>query len=176
MMRSMVNAEPKVSREGEPKCSEGERSEPERNEGAPSLGAATPALPDPRTPDPEVTAKPVRRRFTAEYKLRILREADRCTHPGEVGALLRREGLYSSLLGTWRRQRERGSLLALEAKKRGRKSHKVDPLTRKVAELERENARLQGRLKQAETLIDFQKKVAELLGIPLKNPESGGNA
>lgn len=143
---------------------------------APTRGAAAPGGPNVKPVDPEVVAKPARRRYTADYKFRILREADRCTRPGEVGSLLRREGLYSSLLTTWRRQREQGALKALQAKKRGRKSQKADPLARKVAELERENARLQGRLKQAETIIDFQKKVSELLGIPLKSPASGGTA
>ena len=160
---------------GGPERSEGERSEPERSGGAPTMGAPSPKPQDAMSPDPEVVAKPARRRFTADYKLRILREADRCTRPGELGALLRREGLYSSLLSTWRRQRDRGSLMALAAKKRGRKSEKPNPLVRKNAELERENRRLQGRLKQAEAIIDLQKKVSELLGIPLKNPESEGS-
>lgn len=120
-------------------------------------------------PDPEVVEKPARRKFTAEYKLRILREAERCA-PGELGALLRREGLYSSHLSDWRRQRERGELDALTPKKRGRKPQK-NPLTQRVAELERENERLRKRLQQAETIIEVQKKISEILGIPL----TGGN-
>ena len=109
-------------------------------------------------PDPEVLERPVRRTFTAEYKRAILREADACTKPGEIGALLRREGLYSSHLSKWRRQRERGELEALAPKKRGRKPKAKNPLARKVAELERENAKLRGRLQQAEAIIEIQKK------------------
>lgn len=158
---------------GEPKRSEGERSEPEPSGGAPTMGAATPSAPK-ATPNPEVVAKPSRRKFTAEYKVRVLHEANQCTQPGELGALLRREGLYSSNLSDWRYQREQGSLMALGARKRGRKLKTSDPLMRKVAELKRENLRLEGRLKQAETIIEFQKKVSELLGIPLSNSEYGG--
>ena len=127
-------------------------------------------------PDPEVPEKAARRRFTAEYKLRILREAEGCEAPGEVGALLRREGLYSSHLTTWRRQREQGALAALTPKKRGRRASPPHPLSRRVAELERENAHLQRRLKQAETIIEVQKKVSEILGIPLKSPAGAGGA
>ena len=116
-------------------------------------------------PDPEVTARHTRRRFTTKYKLEILRKADACSKPGEVGALLRREGLYSSLLATWRRQRQEG----LTPKKRGRKALAVDP---RVKKLEQENARLVRKLKQADAIIAFQKKVHELLGIPLKPFES----
>jgi len=124
-------------------------------------------------PDPEVSAKPIRRQFTAQYKQRILREADACKDkPGELGKLLRREGLYSSILATWRRQREEGTLKGLAPKKRGRKSQKNDPMYRKVSQLEKENRRLKKKLEQAELIIDIQKKVAALLGIPLKTPES----
>ena len=126
-------------------------------------------------PDPEVAERAARRRFTAEYKLRILREADTCAGAGEVGALLRREGLYSSHLTTWRRQREHGALAALTPKTRGRPAAPVSPLARRVAELEREKARLEGRLKQAETIIEVQKKVSEILGIPLKTPDDAGS-
>lgn len=115
--------------------------------------------------DPEVVAKAKRRRFSAEYRLRILRLADACKAPGELGALLRREGLYSSLLSTWRRQREQGALEVLRARKRGPKPKAVDP---RVQQLEKENARLQRKLKQADAIIAFQKKVHEILGIPLK--------
>ena len=114
---------------------------------------------------------PVRRTFSAEYKLQILREAEVCG-AGELGALLRREGLYSSHLGVWRRQREEGSLEGLTPKKRGRKGKRKDPLADRNAELERENRKLKKRLEQAETIIEFQKKVSEVLGIPLKSPES----
>ena len=115
-------------------------------------------------PDPEVPAKARRRRFTAKYKLGILEEAEQCTEPGEIGALLRREGLYSSLLSRWRQQREAGALAALTPKKRGRKSRPVDPQAQRVAELERENARLRDKLEKAETIIEVQKKLSQLLG------------
>jgi transposase len=118
-------------------------------------------------PEPEVAERAARRRFTAEHKLRVLRQADACTGTGELGALLRREGLYSSHLTTWRRQREQGSLAALSPKKRGRPAVPPSPLARRVADLERENARLTQRLQQAETLIAVQKKLSEALGIPL---------
>ena len=114
-------------------------------------------------PDPEVPAKARRRTFTAKYKLKILAEADGCSKPGEIGALLRREGLYSSHLSKWRQQREEGALAGLTPKKRGRKPQPVDPQARRVAELERENARLQRKLEQAETIIEVQKKLSRLL-------------
>jgi len=119
-------------------------------------------------PDPEVAEKPKRRRFSAEYRLRIVREADSCNEPGAIGALLRREGLYSSLLTAWRRQRDTGALAGLEPKKRGPKSKAVDP---RVKRLEREVSRLKRKLEQAETIIDIQKKVAGILGIPLRTSE-----
>ena len=123
-------------------------------------------------PDPEVAERAKRRRFTAEYKLRILREADACKGDGDLGALLRREGLYSSHLSTWRRQRDEIAKAGLKARKRGPKSKAVDP---RVKQLERENLRLKRRLEQAETIIDFQKKLSKLLGIQLKSPDSDGN-
>lgn len=121
-------------------------------------------------PDPEVSSKPVRRKFTAEYKLRILAEADNCTKPGEIGALLRREGLYTSHLTQWRRKRRDGSLGALTDAKRGPKPGR-NPLAGEVARLEREVERLKRKLDQAETIIDVQKKVSGLLGIDLASPE-----
>ena len=128
-------------------------------------------------PDPEVLEKPVRRHFTAEYKLRILSQAEACGHqPGKVGELLRREGLYASHLSTWRKQREQGSLAALMPKKRGRKTSPPDPLVKENQRLQRENERLAARLRQAETIIDVQKKVSEILGIPLKSLDNGENA
>lgn len=113
-------------------------------------------------PDAEVVPKARRRTFTAAYKLRILEEADRCTEPGQIGALLRREGLYSSNLVTWRRQRRQGQLKALTPKKRG---PKPDPREKEIAELRREKERLERRLEKAETIIAFQKKLSHLLGL-----------
>lgn len=117
-------------------------------------------------PDPEVRAKPSRRRFSAQYKLRILEAADHCQKSGELGALLRGEGLYSSHLNFWRKQRTQGILAGLKPSKRGRKPIAKNPLSEKVAQLERENHRLRDRLDKAETIIDVQKKVAALLASP----------
>jgi transposase len=114
-------------------------------------------------PDPEVVPKAKRRMFSAKYKLRILEEADSCTEAGQVGALLRREGLYSSHLTTWRRQRDEGVLKGLSPQKRGRK--RKGELEREVARLQRENERLQASLEQAETIIEVQKKLSRLLGL-----------
>jgi transposase len=116
-------------------------------------------------PDPEVPEKKPRRRFTANNKLRILEKADACTVPGQLGALLRLEGLYSSHLTTWRRQREQGLLTAMTPKKRGRKTKEKNPLAEKVAMLEKETRRLQQKLKTAEIIIEAQKKISEILGI-----------
>jgi transposase-like protein len=113
-------------------------------------------------PDPEVVPRAKRRQFSAEYKLRILTEADQCSQRGEIGALLRREGLYSSHLTTWRKQRDRGQLQGLTPQKRGRKR---DPQAAELARLQRENAQLRRRLEQAELIIDVQKKVAQMLGL-----------
>jgi transposase len=160
---------------GAPKRSGGERSETERSEGAPEAPPRIPTPPATQPLDPEVPEKPLRRRFTAEYKLRILKEADAChAQGGEIGALLRREGLYSSHLITWRRQREEGSLEALQAKKRGRKEK--DPRAREMEALQKENRRLKDRLEKANIIIEFQKKVADILGIPLKTPPDDENA
>lgn len=115
----------------------------------------------------EVSSRATRRRFSAKYKRRILREADACTESGEISALLRREGLYSSHLTTWRKARERGELEALSPKKRGRKAKKRDGRDHQIADLERENAKLRARLERAEVLLDLQKKVAQILGRPL---------
>ncbi len=124
---------------------------------------------------PEVPEKAKRRRFEAAYKLRILEEADRLTEAGEVGELLRRERLYSSHLTHWRRQRDEGSLAGLTPKRRGRKAKRKDPLAQEIDQLKRENARLVERLRQAETIIDVQKKVSEMLAAPLASPENGEN-
>ena len=121
-------------------------------------------------PDPEVPEKKPRRKFTAKYKLRLLAEADACTQPGQMGALLRREGLYSSNLTTWRKQRDQGLLQAMSPKKRGRKLKQKNPLAERVAQLEKENRRLQDKLKKAETIIEVQKKISEILGIN-QNPD-----
>ncbi len=110
-------------------------------------------------PDPEVPEKALRRRFTLAYKLRIIKEAQQCTKPGQLGALLRREGLYASNLTLWRRQMQEG----LVPKKRGPVAHKTDPRSRRIAELERDNEKLTRKLKQAELIIEVQKKVADLL-------------
>lgn len=125
-------------------------------------------------PDPEVLDRPRRRTFTAAYKLDILREADACTNkPGQMGALLRREGLYSSHLSDWRRKREAGELQALQPRKRGRKPKVRNPLAAEVARLEREKARLENELRKARLIIDFQKKLSEVLGIPMDDSSEG---
>lgn len=124
---------------------------------------------------PEVLEKPARRRFDAAYKSRILAEADRLQATGEVGALLRREGLYSSHLATWRKLRDAGGLKGLTPKKRGRKPLANVAERKELERLRRENARLERRLKQTETIIEFQKKVAEMLGHSIEPLESGSN-
>jgi transposase-like protein len=115
----------------------------------------------------EVLAKARRRVFGAEYKRRILREAEGCKKPGEVGALLRREGLYSSHLAAWRAARRRGELAALGSKRRGPKGGRPDPRQKRIAELERENRRLRARAERAEALVEVQKKLSQLLGLEL---------
>ncbi len=120
-------------------------------------------------PDPEVLAKPKRRRFTAEYRLRMLEEVDRCTGAGEVGQLLRREGLYSSHLANWRKARREGALRGLRSKKRGAKPKTSNPLEPKVRELEAKVARLEKALHKAHTIPDVQEKVAGLLGFDLED-------
>ena len=137
-----------------------------RSAGADSPGAVAP-------PDSEVAAKPKRRPFTAAYRLRILEEADRCTTSGEIGQLLRREGLYSSHLSNWRKAQREGSLAALAPKKRGARPKARNPLEPKVKQLEAENARLKVELHKVHTILDVQEKVAGLLGFDL---ESGKNS
>jgi transposase len=131
----------------------------------------THAQTDTLTPrDPQVIPKAERRRFSAEYKQRILVEADACTERGQIGALLRREGLYSSHLDKWRKQRQRGVLQALTPQKRG---PKPDPQATEIAQLRRENEQLRTRLQRAEHIIEVQKKLAELLGtLPPETPSS----
>jgi len=114
----------------------------------------------------EVTVKATRRRFTLDYKRKIVREADGCKTPGAVGALLRREGLYSSHLTTWRAARDRGALAGAAPKKRGPTPHLPDPRDKKIVELERETARWRQRAERAEALVEVQKKLSALLGTP----------
>ena len=124
-------------------------------------------------PDPEVPEKAVRRHFTGEYKLSILLQAEACRDERSIGALLRKEGLYSSHLTTWRRQKDRGILSGLEPKPRGRKANPIPPLQAENEQLRKENNRLQKRLKKAELIIDIQKKISQMLGIPMENAEIG---
>jgi len=143
-----------------------QRGEPERSEGEPNGGANNRAAETP-VPDPEVRGQPKRRRFTAAYKARIVEEAQRCTEPGQIGALLRREGLYSSALTTWRRQYQAGALKGLKDDKRGRKCTR-DARDEELQRLRRDNERLNQKLRQAELIIDIQKKVAAMLGRPIE--------
>lgn len=140
-------------------ASEGERSEPERvteRDGGRRV-----------TPDPEVVQRPVRRRFTVDYKQRILTEVDAAADTRTIGRILRREGLYSSHLTTWRKTRDQSQRAALEPKKRGPKPSPKNPLQAEVTKLTRENARLNKKLRRAELIIDLQKKVSQILGITL---------
>jgi transposase len=137
----------------------------ERSDEVPAARAGAP----PAGRDPEVAAKPKRRQFTAEYRLRILEEADGCTEPGEVGQLLRREGLYSSHLTAWRKARRSGALRGLASKKRGAKPKARNPLEPKVRQLEAKVERLEKELHKAHTILDVQEKVAGLLGFSLES-------
>lgn len=153
---------------------QGRRSERRTDESGPGERVAQPGLTpsmkgQASRPDPEVVEKATRRRFTAEYKLNIVREAEACG-PGELGALLRREGLYFSNLACWRRQIAEGQLAALSSRRGRKKGRTEDP---RVAELERENERLRKRLKQAEDIIELQKKISDILGIALENLDGG---
>jgi transposase len=112
----------------------------------------------------EVVAKAQRRKYTAEYKQRILAEVEGCKNAGEVGALLRREGLYSSLISKWRQRSQKGAVAGLATQKRG---PKVDPQAVELARMQRENERLRERLRQAELIIEVQKKVSQILGVTL---------
>jgi transposase len=147
-----------------------QRREGERSGGASNSGGASRAV-----PDPEVAAKPKRRRFTADYKRSIVEQAEAGQDAGAIGSLLRREGLYSSHLSTWRRQSRQGELAALSPQKRGRKIT-VSPLLEENRKLVATNARLQKRLENAELIIDVQKKLAALLGRPIPDtPIDEGN-
>jgi transposase-like protein len=153
--------------------SEGERSEPQRSAAAGKAAAGSGSV---AAPDSEVVAKAKRRSFTAEYKQRILQEAEAvAATPGGVGALLRREGLYSSLLAYWRRERANGIREALTPRKRGPKSKRT-PLQEENLKLQRQNARLTEDLRKAHIIIDVQKKVAALLGRPIPEPDPEGNS
>jgi len=121
---------------------------------------------------PELSDRPRRRTFTVQEKLRVLAETDAAAGVGGIGAILRREGLYSSTLSEWRRQRDSGALGALTPAKRGPKPALPNPLSVELAQVKRENARLARRLEHAEAIIEVQKKVAALLGIPLATPDS----
>ena len=125
----------------------------------------------PVSTSPELSARPRRRTFTAKDKLRILADIDRAAETRGIGAILRREGLYSSTLSEWRRQRDAGAFSALVPGKRGPKTAEPNPLSAEVAALQRNNARLAQRLARAEAVIDIQKKVAALLGIPLASTD-----
>ncbi len=131
-------------------------------------------VPGPAAASSELSDRPRRRTFTVQDKLRILAETDRAAGSGVIGAILRREGLYSSVLSEWRRQRESGAFGALTPSKRGPTTRPTNPLAAELAASRRDNARLQRRLDQAEAIIDIQKKVAALLGIPL--PTNDGEA
>ena len=155
---------------GDPQRSEGERSEPERSGGAPKTAVSQDGVESGGRAEPEVVEVPRRRRFSAAYKARVVQEAEACTEYGEVGALLRREGLYSSYLSKWRRQYREGGHRALGDDKRGRRRRK-NPLEAENERLRRKVARLERRLEQAQTIIEFQKKFAEVLGIPLTSTE-----
>lgn len=133
----------------------------------PSITASSNGSQSTTLPNPEVREKAQRRIYTAEYKLRILQETDNCPE-GQIGAILRREGLYSSHLTTWRRQRQAGQLAALRDDKRGRKAVAANPLSAEVERLQRENQRLTQQLAQAELIIEIQKKVSRLLNITLE--------
>ncbi len=146
--------------------------ETERARRASGVSPAAAAPPTPGAPPTEVEPRAQRRRFTAEYKRQILREADRCTRPGELGALVRREGLYFSHIRDWRAARERGELAGLSPKKRGPKVTPPDPRDKKIAELERDLGRQTKRAERAEALVELQKKVAALLGTPFENEKS----
>ena len=141
----------------------GDAGSPEDDRRYPHRGAGCQAsyqLSGPRSAEDKT-----RRRFTATYKLRVLHLVEQCSQLGEIGALLRKEALYSSHLSTWRRQRQEGSLQALSPKKRGRKAKPMNPSAERIARLEKENLRLKLNLRKAEIIIEAQKKISEILGI-----------
>ena len=150
-----------------------QRGEPERSGGEPNGGANKLAAVG-QPPDPEVLAKPKHRHFSAAYKVRIVEEAQKCTQLGLIGALLRREGLYSSTLTQWRRQYQNGALHGLKDDKRGRKRTR-DARDQELERLRRENEQLSKKLSQAELIIDIQKKVAAMLGNPIETHQNNGS-
>jgi transposase len=152
---------------GSPERSPDERSETGRSSGEPNNGRAAK---EGAIAETESLERPKRRTFTAEYKVRILQEADAATVPGTIGALLRREGLYSSLLTAWRQERAAGALAGLTPKQRGPRARRACADAKRIQQLEHENDNLRHRLKQAETIIEFQKKLHDVLGIPLSSP------
>jgi len=147
-------------------------------EGAGTEGGRRPTVvPAPSAANPEISDRPRRRTFTAPKKLRILKEIDQAAGSGEIGAILRRHGLYSSALCEWRRQREAGTLGGLTPVKRGPKPAETNPLSAKLTASQRENAQLRRRLDRAEAIIELQKKLADLLGLELPPipPQIGPN-
>lgn len=138
----------------------------------PEVGEPLRVVAAPAAASPELSPRPKRRTFTAAEKLRILAETDRAADTGGIAAILRREGLYSSALTDWRRQRDAGAFEALKPLKRGPKAAPTNPLSAALAQANREKAQLQRRLEQAETIIEIQKKVASLLGITLATSDS----
>jgi transposase len=161
-VKTTITMRKRTPRPNAPEVKVGERSEP--------LGDGRALR------DPEVVESATRRRFSAGYKLRILKLADSCAEPGSFGVLLRREGLYASNITTWRRQRDEGTLKALSPKKRGPKTLEPNPLAAQNQQLKRENEHLSKRLRQAELIIDVQKKVSQMLSIALESPKNEGNA
>jgi transposase len=169
-MKSVSSSKKRFSVVPTPQLSQGEPGEPQRAGGVGTTAAlVVPVSPAGTLPaNPEVVAKATRRRFPVDYKFKFLEQADRCQDSGQLGALLRREGLYHSNLQLWRRQREHGILNGLTPRKRGRKPDAQSQLVEENEQLKRQNQRLSKRLQQAEIIIEFQKKLSEALGIPLK--------
>jgi transposase len=169
-MKSLSSSKKRFPVVPTPQASQGEPREPQRAGGvgttAALLAATSPSGTLPA--NPEVVAKATRRRFPVDYKLKFLEQADRCQDSGQLGAVLRREGLYHSNLQLWRSQREQGILNGLTPRKRGRKPNPQSQLVEENEQLKRQNQRLSKRLQQAEIIIEFQKKLSEVLGIPLE--------
>lgn len=140
-----------------------------------TVNSSAHAISAPSWVDPEVLEKPERRQFSAAYKLQILQETDSC-EAGQIGAILRREGLYSSHLTCWRRQRQQGQMAALTEHKRGRRPEPVNPLAAEVERLRRENQQLLKRMEQLELLVDIQKKTSRILGITLEMSQEDGSS